>query len=514
MDFFDRFRVQIASRIALWITVFTVIIAVGGITIISPLSDRLPTAALVAIFLAIYIIAMLFCGAFIMRDSLEPIQAITRIIRFVSPNNYDRLPPKSKTHAGKELIDSLSRQVYQLVEVADSTSTAQDSETANIHAIHVLDALPLPLVTINEKDEIVFINDAAVRYFSIPLEDIKGSNIFTTFDMSFTDDGTLTSWLHDCRQKVVTSTRQWERVRIGLSDKKDAKQFDLSARYTRSDQSLGYETMLMFFDHTELYSQDDQAMSFVALSVHELRTPLTLLRGYIEVFSEELGPDLNEEMRSFMSKMDASARQLTGFVNNILNVAKVEDNQLTLKLHKDDWNAVLEGVVSDLGIRARIRGITIKTDIEDSLPAVAVDRYSIYEVLANLIDNAIKYSGSASEVHITSRVNDNGMIATSVKDFGLGIDSNVLPHIFDKFYRNHRNRSQTGGTGLGLYLAKAIIEAHGGQITVNSKVNEGSAFTFTVLPFDKLNEAERKETENGLMRSAHGWIKNHSLYRS
>jgi signal transduction histidine kinase len=207
----------------------------------------------------------------------------------------------------------------------------------------------------------------------------------------------------------------------------------------------------------------------VALSVHELRTPLTLLRGYIEVFDEELGPNLNPEMKAFMKKMDASAQQLAAFVDNILNVAKIEDNQLTLQLHQEDWASVVQTVVNDLGLRAGVRGITIKTDIAAGLPKVGVDRYSIYEVLANLLDNAIKYSKGTSEIYVTAMLNKDGLVETSVKDFGLGVDASILP--------------------------------------------QGSTFTFTIVPFDKLAEKGKTGNNSGITRGAHGWIKNHSLYR-
>lgn len=310
---------------------------------------------------------------------------------------------------------------------------------------------------------------------------------------------------------MATSDHKWERVRIGLPGQGDSLSFDLAGYYNQ-DNPEGHETLLVLFDHSEVYKQDDQAMSFVALSVHELRTPLTLLRGYIEVFDEELGPSLNAELKEFMKKMNASAQQLAAFVDNILNVAKIEDNQLTLQLHEENWADVLNTVVSDLSLRAGVRGITIKTDIAADLPPVGVDRYSIYEVVANLLDNAIKYSKGTKEIYLTATLNKDGLVETSVKDFGLGIDASILPHIFDKFYRNHRNRAQIGGTGLGLYLSKSIVDAHGGQTWVSSKVDQGSTFTFTVLPFAQLEETN-KGASSAITRSAHGWIKNHALYR-
>jgi signal transduction histidine kinase len=145
-------------------------------------------------------------------------------------------------------------------------------------------------------------------------------------------------------------------------------------------------------------------------------------------------------------------------------------------------------------------------------PAVGADHISISEVINNLIDNAIKYSGASKVINIETKVNQEGLVETTVQDFGVGIPSSIMPNLFTKFYRDHRNRAQIGGTGLGLYLSKAIVTAHGGTIWVRSKEGEGSTFGFTLLPYEKL-AAVQKAGESDVTRSAHGWIKNHSLYR-
>jgi signal transduction histidine kinase len=358
------------------------------------------------------------------------------------------------------------------------------------------------MIVTNKDDDIVYVNEAAAKYLKVDQTDLSGQNLYTALDMSFTSEQTLELWLSMVKEKSVTAEKRWERVRIGLPGQNNSKQFDMAAHYNQSN-AMGYETIIVLFDHTEIYSQDDQAMSFVALSVHELRTPLTLLRGYIEVFDDEVGPTLNPEMQGFMKKMDAAAQQLAAFVDNILNVAKIEDNQLTLQLHEENWSDVLQTVISDLSLRAAVRDVTIKADIAEGLPTVGVDRYSIYEVVANLLDNAIKYSKGTKEIYLTALLNKDG----------LGIDASILPHVFDKFYRNHRNRAQIGGTGLGLYLSRAIVEAHGGQIWVSSKVDQGSTFSFSIIPYAKLAEVGKTGAASGIARGAHGWIKNHSLYR-
>jgi signal transduction histidine kinase len=232
------------------------------------------------------------------------------------------------------------------------------------------------------------------------------------------------------------------------------------------------------------------------------------------VFEEEIGPTLSDpELQSFMLKMRAMAEQLTAFVNNILNVARVDDDQLELQLQSEDWNTILKSSLELMSLRAKVRGITLHCQIAKDLPPVGVDRLSIREVVANLIDNAIKYSGTSKVINIDTRLNKDGMIETTVQDYGLGIPQSILPNLFTKFYRDHRNRAQIGGTGLGLYLSKAIITAHGGNLWVRSREGEGSTFGFTLMPYEQLTEDMKKHGNAEITRGAHGWIKNHSLYR-
>jgi signal transduction histidine kinase len=247
--------------------------------------------------------------------------------------------------------------------------------------------------------------------------------------------------------------------------------------------------------------------------VHELRTPLTLLRGYIEAFDEELTGKLTPQMTDFMQKMSATAQQLTAFVNNILNVARIDDDQLELHLAEENWQQIIDSAVVNLSLRAKVRGIVLEAHVAPDLPKVGVDRLSIHEVLNNLVDNAIKYSANSKKIIIDAHMSPEGLVETTVQDHGVGIGTDIMPNLFTKFYRDHRNRAQIGGTGLGLYLCKSIVTAHGGNIWVRSKVGEGSTFGFTVKPFEQLAEEIKNSDNKDIVRGAHGWIKNHSLYR-
>lgn len=443
---------------------------------------------------------------------LAPLKMLREAILHVSPENTRTSAPNLDTlRLGHELVTSLSLQVYQMASTPGQSSQAQAAgldERAKI----VISSLPNPLFVVNKDQAIVFANVAAHTYLGVQNPELIGKNIYSVLDLSFPTEDTLDSWLATSRTSAATASKSWEHVRLKLADAKLPKQFDMSAYYNRDNPS-GIETILTLFDRTTTYARDDQDIGYVALAVHELRTPLTLLRGYIELFEDELGGQLTPELKDFMYKMQASAQQLAAFVNNILNVARVESDQMILQLDEESWPDIVKNVVEDMNLRAQIHGRTITYTMPDNLPTVGADRVSVYEVLANLLDNAIKYSGKSQKIVVSSTLTKEGLVETTVQDWGVGIPESVLPNLFEKFYRNHRTQAQVGGTGLGLYLCKAIIEAHGGNIWIRSKEGQGTVIGFTLQPYVMVAHKLKGSDNRDIVRGAHGWIKNHSLYR-
>ena len=443
---------------------------------------------------------------------LRPLRFLWQAILYISPNTTGIPAPEFQhIHYGKDLVANLVNHVYQLADASHqlATATADDDTATNF----VISNLPLPLLILDKHEAVVQTNNAFLQYIGKSRETVMAESVYSSLDLSFMGKDTFDAWLQQAKENEVTSVKMWERVRLTIpGDKPQAKLFDLAAYYNKDNPS-GYETMLVLFDHTATYSRDDQAVNFVALAVHELRTPLTMLRGYIEALQEELDGKLEPELDGFMQKMQASAQQLSTFVNNILNVARVEEDQMMLKLQEADWDKTLERNIRELSLRAQVHGITLKTNIAKDLPTVGIDRVSIYEVLSNLIDNAIKYSADSKEIVISTELTKDGFVETTVQDFGVGIPGSAIPHLFEKFYRDYHNRQHVGGTGMGLYLCKTLISGHGGNIWVRSKEGQGSTFGFTLLPYAKLADELKNKDNSGIVHSAHGWIKNHSLYR-
>ena len=390
---------------------------------------------------------------------------------------------------------------------ASTTASNQHKDTE----AKILNTVPAAILTINKDGIINFVNKIICQYLELDSTEIIGKDINDVLNLSFTSEDTLKNWLSAIKDTKPTDIRSWENVKLNLANG-NTERFDLGAYFCKDDPNE-YEVTIILFEKTSIYSIQDQASNYVSMAVHELRTPLTMLRGYIELFEEEIGTNLSEEHRGFMHKMSATSQNLTSVVSNILNVSRIDENEFRLTLREANWEQTVKEIIDSIDLRAKVKNKTIITEIEPNLPTVGIDKISIYEVLVNLIDNAIKYSGASHEIKVTASLNKEGMVETSVTDHGPGMPANVVGGLFTKFYRSHRSKDNVGGTGLGLYIVKSIIDAHGGNVWVNSKEGKGSQFGFTVLPYANLEEEQRRSGDDGIVRQANGWIKNHSLYR-
>lgn len=457
-------------------------------------------------------ILLSFLSAEILTDlSLEPIKTVRQALLHIDPNHHNVPAPNiDKVRFGRELVNAMTLRLYQYASQQDSTELARHRAEI-VQATSVVSHMPLPLFVFNKDLLVTNASDNALVYCGVESSKLFGKPIFDNINLEFQSTETLEKWIAECQGSKVTDTNYWERVRVITPDGIQ-RQCDLAAYYNRENTS-GTEFIVTFFDRTGQYGKDDDSMSFISLAVHELRTPLTILKGYIEVFEEEVAPVLDKEMRDYMRKMSTSADQLSSFVRNVLNVARIQNNQLALHLTEANWEETIRAGAAAMCRRAEIEGKQIEFNFSPNLPTVAVDHITIQEVINNLLDNAIKYSvgPKSKRIVVTSSLNKEGLVETTVQDFGVGIPGEIVPHVFDKYYRNHRTREVVSGTGLGLFLCKSVVVAHDGKIWANSKVGEGSTFGFTVLPYSRL--ADSKKASGEIVRQANGWIKNHSYYR-
>ncbi len=509
MDNFKKLKKQ-ASLVTYLVAVFmAAVIAVGWIGINTITGDALTVSGVMVLLTA----AVCYLAVrFIINYLFTPLELIQQAIEHVAPQGQAKAAPDMDTlRFGHEMITTLITQIYQFACQQDGAALAEHRKEM-VQAANIVNHLPLPLFVFNKEQTVIVASDAALAYCQTESSKLLGHPLYDTVNLEFSSEHTLEAWVKACQQSKATDTAYWQRVHLRLLDNQ-LRQCDIAAYYNRDNPS-GTEFIVTVFDRTEQYSQDDQDIGFVALAVHELRTPLTMLRGYIEVFEEELDGKLDPELAGYMQKMQVSARQLALFFNNILNVARLEQNQLVLKIVQGNWGDILQSTILELQLRAKLQGKTIQLQIADKLPVVAVDQVSVIEVLNNLVENALKYSNEGGQVIVDAHLRKDGQVETTIKDSGMGIPTSVMPKLFEKFYRSHRSSAHVGGTGLGLYLSKAIIDAQGGEIWVTSKEGQGSTFGFTVLPYSQLADELKNADNKGIQRGAHGWIKNHTLYKS
>jgi len=473
-------------------------------------SNDVKKAVSLALSIGIGLIVSFGLRIIVLRRVFKPFSVVWQAVMHISPNEEQiSAPSLSDLDKAGEMASALVQNIYALSSPSASNSTEGNQLTSQPGQT-IVDYLPLPILALDKTGKVVFANALAAEYLGRPLTDLIGGSLVTVAPFVYPSKKDLDAWVHEVSSNQITAFTSWDRVKLKLPDDIGIRQFDMAAHYSK-ENSAGYEVLLALFDHTDKYAGEDNSTSYVALAVHELRTPLTMLRGYIEVFEDELGDKLTPELQGFMKKMNAAAQTLTAFVSNILNVARVDENALVLSMHEANWNELLVNICKDVEMRVKVRGKSLKLNIQPNLPTVGVDKISIYEVVSNLIDNAVKYGGDSKEVVVHARVAQDGSVETIVQDFGIGIPPNTISHLFTKFYRSHRSKGTVSGSGLGLYLVKAIVEAHGGNVWVQSKEGQGSSFGFTLIPYSKISSEGAGKGQ--IEHEAHGWIKNHSMNR-
>jgi len=205
---------------------------------------------------------------------------------------------------------------------------------------------------------------------------------------------------------------------------------------------------------------------------HDLRTPMTRLRGVAELALQDLR-DPNACREALADCMEESERVLT-MLNALMDIAEAETGVMRLEIGEVSVPEVIDSIIDLYEVVAEDKGIGITRHLPQEL-AIRADRTRFQQVMANLLDNAIKYSGGGREIEISARAED-ACAVISISDQGIGISPSDINRIWDRLYRGDHSRSQRG-LGLGLSFVKAIVNAHGGTVSVESELGKGSMFT-------------------------------------
>jgi signal transduction histidine kinase len=238
--------------------------------------------------------------------------------------------------------------------------------------------------------------------------------------------------------------------------------------------------------NTELKRLDDLKSQFVSVAAHELRNPLTAILGYVEMFlDEDLGPLLDKQ-RETIGIVYGASRRLLAITNDLLDVTRIETGRIELVLRPTDLGALVGRVVAEYDTQRTEKGQQLDLELDSGLPLALCDETRASQIVGNLVSNAIKYTGRGGRIAVRlERAEEEGFLLVSVSDTGMGLSAEDQTQLFSRFFRTEgARRSGTGGTGLGLYVARSLAEMHGGSIWLESEVGRGSTFYVTFVVAD------------------------------
>ena len=390
----------------------------------------------------------------------KPIRELARTARKMASGELTVKTKKQASDELEELANSLNFLSAELKEKINKLSR----EKSQLQAI--LSGMLEGLMVTDEKGKVILINKSLERIFSIkdsalgktPLELVRKTELQEAVSKALKEHVPLTI-----------------RFTLFLPEVKELEVNLVSFEF--EDRRRGI--VAVFHDITKLSMLERVRKDFVANVSHELRTPLTAIKGYTETLLDE-GIQDPLQVREFLSVIDKHAERLSLIVEDLLSLSRIESADFTPSLQPVSVKRVCDRVAAIVSKMVQKKEIKFTFDIPGDLPQVQADEPLIEQALINLVDNAIKYTREGGTVTLSAQSQGNE-VEVSVSDTGIGIASEHLPRIFERFYRVDKGRSrEMGGTGLGLSIVKNIVEKHGGKLWAESELNEGSTFFFTL----------------------------------
>jgi two-component system phosphate regulon sensor histidine kinase PhoR len=407
------------------------------------------------IITAVVIAAILFIliAALIARMITKPVRQITKAAVGITAGN---LGQQIEIRTNDE-IGRLAHAFNEMSQNLKTTIAAIVDERSNLAT--VLTNLTDGVVMTDAEEKLLLTNPAAERLFNFKKENVNGHPLIEA--------------VHDYEideivKKCLSTTHE------------QTAQLETNGRFIRViavpiTTGRSYSTLVLFQDLTELRNLQTMRRELIGNISHDLRTPIAGIKAMVETL-QDTAIDDKQVALDFLTRINGEVDRLTQMVTELTELSHIETGKAELRRVPTNLNYLIEEVVGQMRPQAESKPVTITTDFNSNLPVIKVDKDRIRQTLTNLVHNAIKFNNPGGKVTITTTFHNESAIV-SMSDTGIGISKEDLPHIFERFYKADKARSQ-GGSGLGLAIAKHTIQAHGGNISVKSEEGKGTTITF------------------------------------
>jgi two-component system, OmpR family, phosphate regulon sensor histidine kinase PhoR len=406
---------------------------------------------------------VLAVGLFLSRRVTRPVTEMQSIARWMAEGDFAQRVPIAGTDEIAELGRTLNLMAERLSE------KIQDLEGERTKVAAILDSMVEGVIAIDQRGRILLMNHAARWIFDLGREQVEGRPL-----LAIIRHKAILDLVVDGPQSAPEAARRRE---IELGPPVD-RILDAHASAMALAPS-GRGTLLVLHDVTELRRLERVRTEFVANVSHELRTPLTSIRGYLETLLDG-ALDEPANARRFLEIAHTHAERLSRLVDDLLQLSDIETGKLVLKLAPLILHDVAADVIAFFEKQATQKRLILRNHVPLDLRMQA-DWDRLTQILVNLVDNAVKYTPEQGQITLGASSGAKGLVNVWVADTGIGIPSTDLPRITERFYRVDKARSrELGGTGLGLAIVKHLVQAHGGELWLESELGKGTTVHFSL----------------------------------
>lgn len=397
---------------------------------------------------------------------LKPIKTLTRSVKEIEKGNLDLvLEVRSGDEMGQlaEAFNAMAQRLreFRRTDQAKLLRTQQATQAA-------INSLPDAVAVLNASGEIEIANHVAVSLFGIKM----GTRAETLG----------IPWLWDMYQKVVRDQKAihpkgYESAVQVFRDGRECFFLPHAIPVLDAVENLNGVTIVLV-DVTELRRLDETKSDLLATVSHELKTSLTSVRMAIHLLLEDKVGDLNPKQAELVLAAREDSDRLNHIIEGLLDMGRIKAGKLDMELKPMAAQEIVDHAADEFRSLFQDKNVHLSIDIPADIPVVLADPTRVHHILANLLNNAIRFTSPGGEVNISAEARDR-FVLFKVRDTGSGIPQESLPRVFERFFRVPGQNSPNGA-GLGLAIVKEIVSAHGGEVTVESKEGEGSTFSFTL----------------------------------